>query len=91
MKDEQTTCTPCEQNFENKVNELVEQVEDYTHKDRIQKEPDAETDGQTTEFTPRTGKFRFFFAPTGMCIHSSRHFAILSLYLRDNLSDVRYE
>ena len=42
MKDEQATCTPCEQNFENKVNELVDQVEDYTHKDRIQKEREVE-------------------------------------------------
>ena len=30
MKDEQTTCTPCEQNFEDNINELVDQVEDYT-------------------------------------------------------------
>ena len=26
MKDEQTTCTPCEQNFEDNINELVDQV-----------------------------------------------------------------
>ncbi len=42
MKDEQTTCTPCEQNFENKVNELVDQVEDYTKKDHMQKEREVE-------------------------------------------------
>ena len=35
MKDEQTTCTPCEQNFEDNINELVDQVEDYTRKDRM--------------------------------------------------------
>ena len=38
MKDEQTTCTPCEQNFEDNINELVDQVEDYTRKDRMRKE-----------------------------------------------------
>ena len=32
MKDEQTTCTPCEQNFEDNINELVDQVEDYTRR-----------------------------------------------------------
>jgi len=42
MKDEQTTCTPCEQNFENKVDELVGQVEDYSEKDRRQKEREVE-------------------------------------------------
>jgi len=26
MKDEQTTCTPCEQNFEDNINELVDQT-----------------------------------------------------------------
>ena len=31
MKDEQTTCTPCEQNFE-----------DYTRKDRMRKEREVE-------------------------------------------------
>ena len=39
MKDEQTTCTPCEQNFEDNINELVDQVEDYT---RMRKEREVE-------------------------------------------------
>jgi len=42
MKDEQTTCTPCEQNFEDNINELVDQVEDYTRKDRMRKEREVE-------------------------------------------------
>lgn len=41
-KDEQTTCTPCEQNFEDNINELVDQVEDYTRKDRMRKEREVE-------------------------------------------------
>ena len=41
MKDEQTTCTPCEQNFEDNINELVDQV-DYTRKDRMRKEREVE-------------------------------------------------
>ena len=50
MKDEQTTCTPCEQNFEDNINELVDQVEDYTRKDRMRKE--REVAGRpTAEFT----------------------------------------
>lgn len=42
MKDEKTTCTPCEQNFENKVDELVGQVEDYNREDRQRKEREVE-------------------------------------------------
>ena len=42
MKDEQTTCTPCEQNFEDNINELVDQVEDYPRKDRMRKEREVE-------------------------------------------------
>lgn len=42
MKDEKTTCTPCEQNFENKVDELVGQVEDYNPSDRVRKEHEVE-------------------------------------------------
>lgn len=42
MKDEKTTCTPCEQNFENKVDELVGQVEDYNREDRQRKESEVE-------------------------------------------------
>ena len=42
MKDEKTTCTPCEQNFENKVDELVGQVEDYTGDDRRRKAREVE-------------------------------------------------
>lgn len=42
MKDEKTTCTPCEQNFENKVDELVGQVEDYDRDDRRRKEREVE-------------------------------------------------
>ena len=42
MTDEQTTCTPCEQNFEDNINELVDQVEDYTRKDRMRKEREVE-------------------------------------------------
>ena len=30
MENKETTCTPCEQNFEDNINELVDQVEDYT-------------------------------------------------------------
>jgi len=41
-QDEQTTCTPCEQNFEDNINELVDQVEDYTRKDRMRKEREVE-------------------------------------------------
>lgn len=42
MKDEKTTCTPCEQNFENKVDELVGQVENYDREDRRRKEREVE-------------------------------------------------
>ena len=42
MKDEQTTCTPCEQNFADNINELVDHVEDYTRKDRMRKEREVE-------------------------------------------------
>lgn len=38
----QTSCTPCEQNFEDNINELVDQVEDYTRKDRMRKEREVE-------------------------------------------------
>ena len=55
MKDEQTTCTPCEQNFEDNINELVDQVEDYTRKDRMRKEREVEeafaAGRPTAEFT----------------------------------------
>lgn len=42
MKDEKTTCTPCEQNFEKNVDRLVGQVENYTEKDRVKKEREVE-------------------------------------------------
>jgi len=60
MKDEQTTCTPCEQNFEDNINELVDQVEDYTRKDRMRKEREveeafAETEGRSPHPPPPQG------------------------------------
>ena len=42
MKDEQTTCTPCEQNFEDNINEMGDQVDYYTRKDRMRKEREVE-------------------------------------------------
>ena len=42
MENKETTCTPCEQNFEDNINELVDQVEDYTRKDRMSKERECE-------------------------------------------------
>lgn len=42
MENKETTCTPCEQNFEDNINELVDQVEDYTRKDRMRKEREVE-------------------------------------------------
>lgn len=41
MKDEQTTCTPCEQNFERKVNELVKEGEAPDTKQRAKKEAEV--------------------------------------------------
>ena len=41
-KDEQTTFTPSEQNFEDNIKELFDQVEDYTRKDRMRKEREVE-------------------------------------------------
>lgn len=41
-ENKETTCTPCEQNFEDNINELVDQVEDYTRKDRMRKEREVE-------------------------------------------------
>lgn len=41
MKDEQTTCTPCEQNFELKVNELVKEGEAPDTKQRAKKEAEV--------------------------------------------------
>ena len=41
MKDEQTTCTPCEQNFERKVNELVKEGEAPDAEQRAKKEAEA--------------------------------------------------
>ena len=49
-KDEKTTCTPCEQNFEKNVDRLVGQVENYTEKDRVKKEREVE------EAFPATGR-----------------------------------
>lgn len=41
MKDEQTTCTPCEQNFERKVNELVKEGEAPDAEQRAKKEAEV--------------------------------------------------
>lgn len=53
MENKETTCTPCEQNFEKKVDELVDQVEDYSEKDRKQKEHEVEEAFSTDKNTER--------------------------------------
>lgn len=52
-ENKETTCTPCEQNFEKKVDELVDQVEDYSEKDRKQKEHEVEEAFSTDKNTER--------------------------------------
>lgn len=42
MKKKETTCTPCEQNFERKVNELVREGKAPTTKERAEKEDEVE-------------------------------------------------
>lgn len=37
-----SSCGPCERNFEEKVNELVETVEDYTPNDRMKRHEEVE-------------------------------------------------
>lgn len=41
MKKKETTCTPCEQNFEHKVNELVREGKAPTAKERTEKEDEV--------------------------------------------------
>ena len=42
MKEENTTCTPCEQNFERKVDELVKEGKAPTAKEREKREAEVE-------------------------------------------------
>ncbi|WP_295938869.1 hypothetical protein [uncultured Alistipes sp.] len=41
MKENNTTCTPCEQNFENKIDELVKEGKTPTAKAREKKEAEV--------------------------------------------------
>ena len=41
MENKETTCTPCEQNFERKVNELVKEGEAPDTKQRAKKEAEV--------------------------------------------------
>lgn len=46
---EKEACDPCEQNFVEEVDRLVEEVDGYTRKDRIEKKEEVEAAFSTEE------------------------------------------
>ena len=55
MENKETTCTPCEQNFERKVNELVKEGEAPDTKQRAKKEAEVKACLLYISPSPRDG------------------------------------